>query len=129
MQYYPGEKYGQTRIIEGKIGEQNVFYRMTNIVDDNDNTISYRYTLLDQDNNFEPYEASDPDNDSDDIDDIDDDTNQTSFTSKDNFIRLLNFRVSQQQTGGRKRRRKSHKKRKSSRRSKSIRKMKSRRRK
>ena len=123
MQYYPGEKYGQTRIIEREIDGQKMFYRMTDIVDDNDNTISYRYTLLDEDDNFEPFE----DDDDDDDDDI-----KFNFISKDNYITLFNFRVSQQQTGGRKRRRKTHKKRKSSRRRKSIRKsrrMKSRRRK
>jgi hypothetical protein len=119
MQYYPGEKYGETRIIEGEIDGQKVVYRMTDIVDDNDNTISYRYTILDEDD-FEPFD----DNDDSDV--------KMSYTSRDNYITLRNYRVIQQQTGGRKRKRKTHKKRKSSRRRKSIRKsrrMKSRRRK
>jgi hypothetical protein len=124
MQYYPGEKYGETRIIngiikgeideEGEIEETYVVYRMTDIVDDNNNTISYRYTLLDENDNFEPFG---------------DEHDEMSFRSNNNYITLLNFRVMQQQTGGRKRKRKTHKKRKSSRRRKSIRRIKSRRRK
>jgi hypothetical protein len=117
MQYYPGEKYGQTRIIEREMDGQKMFYRMTDIVDDNDNTISYRYTLLDEDDNFEPFE----DDDDDDI--------KLNFISKDNYITLLNFRVSQQQTGGRKRIRKTHKKRKRTNKRRKSRRNKSRRRK
>ena len=109
MQYYPGEKYGETRIIEGEIDGQKVVYRMTDIVDDNDNTISYRYTILDDDD-FEPF------------DDDDDSPIKMSYISRDNYLTLRNYRVIQQQTGGRKRKRKTHKKRKSTRRRKSIRK-------
>jgi hypothetical protein len=114
MQYYPGEKYGETRIIEGEIDGQKMFYRMTDIVDDNNNTISYRYTLLDEDDNFEPFG---------------DEHDEMSFRSNHNYITLLNFRVSQQQTGGRKRIRKTHKKRKRTNKRRKSRRNKSRRRK
>jgi hypothetical protein len=125
------KKYGETRIIEGKMGGLPAVYRMTDILDDDNDVISYRYTMLDPDT-FEPEPNPGDDEDAKDgpkftrptwaynIDEDDPkDTDKSTFLSNRNFITLNGFRVAQQQTGGRKRtrrRRRSTKRRSTKRR-------------